>query len=180
MKRIILGLILSLILTGTIHAQTSEQNFKKEIGIRLSGFDDFDFIYKKQKAENEYKRVRLISSNFYLSDFEDINHSLSLGLTIGKEKRKALNEDLSIYKGWEVIGRFQSLHSNDDLTLFFFPGIGLVLGFQFNLNKNFLVNLETIPRLTSTIQHNSAITKLSNLNLGFDSNDIALGLMYRF
>jgi len=61
----------------------------------------------------------LISSNFYLSDFEDINHSLSLGLTIGKEKRKALNEDLSIYKGWEVIGRFQSLHSNDDLTLFF-------------------------------------------------------------
>jgi len=50
MKRIILGLILSLILTGTIHAQTSEQNFKKEIGIRLSGFDDFDFIYKKQKA----------------------------------------------------------------------------------------------------------------------------------
>ena len=61
MKKIILGLILPLVLVGTIHAQTSEQNFKKEIGIRLSGFDDFDFIYKKQKAENEYKRVRLIS-----------------------------------------------------------------------------------------------------------------------
>lgn len=50
MKKIILGLILPLVLVGTIHAQTSEQNFKKEIGIRLSGFDDFDFIYKKPKT----------------------------------------------------------------------------------------------------------------------------------
>ena len=70
------------------YAQTEEQNSSKEVGIRLYGLNNFDFIYKKQKAENKYRRLRLISSNLSISDFKDFNTSLSLGLTIGNEKRK--------------------------------------------------------------------------------------------
>ena len=181
MKKIIIAqFLISTLFLSKIIAQTTDQNSTKEIGIRMSGLSDFDFIYKKQKAENKYTRLRLISTAFSISDFENFNSLLSLGLTYGREKRKSLNNNFHFINGWEFIGSLSSSINNDDLTFSFSPGVGVVLGFQYEISEKFIVNIETIPSLTTNILYSSDYIKISNLNFGFDTNSIALGLMYKF
>ncbi len=181
MKKLVIYqvLLLAFFMTNA-NAQTTDQNFKKEIGIRMNGLSDFDFIFKKQKAENKYRRMRLISANFSIPDFEDFTSSFGLGVTYGKEKRKPLNDNLSLINGWELIGRFGVNMSEEDLSFTFTPGIGYVLGFQYEINNKFIVNLETIPTLTTTINYAADELSISNLKFGFNSNNIALGIMYKF
>ena len=152
----------------------------REIGIRLSGLNDFDFIYKKQKAENKYTRLRLISGNFSIADFENFNSSFSLGLTYGKETRIYLKDNFSFVKGWEIIGSVGSTTAQQQTTFYVSPGLGMVLGFQYDVNENFSLTIETIPILSADLNINSNSTKISNFNLGFNSNSIALGIMYKF
>ncbi len=163
-----------------IKAQTTGQPLKKEIGIRLAGLSDFDFIFKKQKTENSYQRIRFLSSNLSISDFADFSSMFSIGVTIGKEKRKPLNNHLSLIRGWEIISSFSTRIENEHTSIALCPGAGLVFGFQYDINDNFLVTLETIPSITICVQSDSDELRVSNFNAGFNSDYLSLGLLYRF
>jgi hypothetical protein len=188
MKKFLLSqMLLSAFFLSALNAQTTDPGaqptapvLKREVGIRMSGFDNFDFIYKKQKAENKYSRIRLVSTNFSISDFSNFRSSLSMGLAYGREKRTPLNNNFSFIRGWELIGRMHATSINDRLALTLTPGIGLVLGFQYDISEKFGVNIETIPSMSTDIRFTSRGTEVSNFNFGFNSNSIALGLMYRF
>ncbi|MGB1216940.1 MAG: hypothetical protein ACPG5P_03645, partial [Saprospiraceae bacterium] len=65
-------LILGLFWSCSLYAQTLD----KEIGVRFSGLNDFDLIYKKEVKENRWLRARAIFTNVsfskdYQSEFSD-------------------------------------------------------------------------------------------------------------
>ncbi|MEM9687521.1 MAG: hypothetical protein AAF934_11455, partial [Bacteroidota bacterium] len=61
------------------------------------------------------------------------------------------------------------------------PELGYVLGFQYNFSESFYLNLETIPSLRGILYvDNDGVRDPLVLNVGFNSNAIALTLAYRF
>jgi len=52
-KDILAILFLSLLFSFGINAQTTEDDQKKEIGIRINSFSNFGFMYRKQKKERK-------------------------------------------------------------------------------------------------------------------------------
>ena len=48
----IIPLFLSVLFIAPVHAQSDDQDPKREIGVRMSSLDNFDFMYKKYKKEN--------------------------------------------------------------------------------------------------------------------------------
>lgn len=175
MKKIIIAqFLISALFLSNIMAQTTDQGLKKEIGIRMTGVSDFDFMYKKQKSENKYTRLRLLSASLSTGSFSS---SLSAGFACGKEKRKLIAKDFYLIKGWEFMG---STSISGSTTLSSSIGVGYVLGFQYNINEKFIVNLETIPSLitSATFTENDFVSW--DVDLGFSSSSVGLGIMYRF
>lgn len=66
----------------------SSQNMSREIGIRFSGLDDFDFIYKKSADGLKYKRYRIAASSLSLALVEDTRFSFNVSYARGIEKGK--------------------------------------------------------------------------------------------
>lgn len=173
-------LLFSFLFLTRLDAQTSDRQLDTEIGIRLWGLNDFDFIYKKHKKENRYTRIRFVTGDFTINDFKNFNSSLNLGLGYGKENRKPINEHLSFIKGWEIIASIGNTIAQEQAFFNVSPGLGLVLGFQYDIHENFSLTLETIPSISTHINFTPNGTRINGLSMGFNSNHIALGLMYRF
>ena len=70
-------LLLVLISLFILPESVWSQDNKKitEIGIRTHDLRDLDFIYKKQKSENVYSRLRLLSGNIKVNDVSKFNGS---------------------------------------------------------------------------------------------------------
>ncbi|MGV6860673.1 MAG: hypothetical protein ACWA41_02825 [Putridiphycobacter sp.] len=181
MKKLILTQVILLLTFGTLYAQDN-QNPNREIGIRLTSLTDFGFIYKKQKAPNTFSRMRVANMRVGFKNIEGAPNpfNLSMGFSYGREKRKSINEKFSFIGGWEVAGYFSSAFQNPNSNLKLTPSIGMVLGFQYKLNESFLINLETIPSLSSRFESNNNDINLTSVNLGFNSNALALGFLYWF
>jgi hypothetical protein len=189
MKKLITNLLLSGLFLSNVIAQstqdstvvmTNDSDFKKEIGIRMSNFSDFDFFYKKQIAENKYMRLRLVSANFSIVDFSYFMSNLSLGMTYGREKRKSLDNDFYFIKGWEIMGRFNSLNVGNNVVSNFTTGVGMVFGFQYEVSEKFVVNIETIPSISTRLTYDSNHLQFTSFNIGFNTSAVALGFLYRF
>lgn len=174
------------LLTITILTLVSQSLFgqaeNRELGIRLTGFQNFDFIYKKGIEENKLTRYRLGFANLgFQNTTNNKNFNFSLGFAIGVEKRRNIAENLQFIHGLEPTLSL-ALSTNDDIfNLSIKPGIGYVLGFQYNVSDKFYVNIETIPSLsTSFIIDNNGFNDMYSINAGFNSNAIALSLVYQF
>lgn len=157
------------------------QERQHELGLRLSGLQDFDFIYKKSDNGIKFKRYRLAVGDVYLVLRESNQMNFNLAYAQGIEKRKNIGKNVQFIHGWEP-GLYVSLNSQGDN----FNGtagvfIGYVLGFQINIGEHFYVNLEAIPslRVADLFSDNDDDTGLV-VNAGFDSNAVALTLSYTF
>ncbi|MBK7525147.1 MAG: hypothetical protein IPI53_13645 [Saprospiraceae bacterium] len=159
----------------------SSQNMSREIGIRFSGLDDFDFIYKKSADGLKYKRYRIAASSLSLAIVEDTRLSFNVSYARGIEKRKNVTNQLKFIHGWEP-GVYLSLAYSEDFTsgtigIF----LGYVLGFQYDFSDKFYVNIETIPTLAlSTNYTDEDFGEDVLINAGFNSREAALTLAYKF
>ncbi|PRY28600.1 hypothetical protein CLV58_12815 [Spirosoma oryzae] len=172
---------------GTVHAQTP---MKREIGLRSSLGNPLNagFIYKKQLAENRYRRYRLgfvdatvnIKSPATLSQY-------TAGAAIGTEFRKDLDDRLQFIHGPEVNASLSVIAVGNANTIDQYTlvtpriGIGYVLGVQYNFNSRWYVNLETIPGLAVEAQYgypdsSPTYTVMANINLA----TVGLTGAYRF
>ena len=71
--------------------------------------------------------------------------------------------------------------NDDQYNMNMRPGIGYVLGFQYDISEIFYVNIESIPTLSgSFIIDNDGFNDNYAINAGFNSNAIALSLVYKF
>ena len=178
-KRITLRLnvILPILVFTLISNSVSSQEQNHEIGIRLSGINEFDFIYKKQKKPNKYIRYRLISTDIRFRKIEDGNRiSFATGLAIGKEKRNKISDRLSFIHGLEPSLYFSLNKTDEETQTNYRPSIGYVLGFQYQI-KTFYVNVEAIPALSAN--YRSGVEGF-DLNAGFNTNGVALTIAYQF
>lgn len=154
----------------------------QEIGLRLTGLEDFDLIYKREKSANQYFRHRLGLISFGVTGKDDTSVSeFGLGYAFGIEKRKPVNDKLNFIHGFEprIASQYRSMDGNTigwDLMV----GVGYVLGFQYDFSEKFYVGLETVPALTYARELDGPSKGAYEFNLGFNSSAVALILAHRF
>ncbi len=164
-----------------LNINLSAQTPTRELGIRLAGLQDFDFIYKRAKAEDRYVRYRVALANLRLQAVDDNNlFTASLGVAIGTEKRRPLAERLLFIHGFEPALFLGLILANGEGELSVGPSLGYVLGFQYDISQRFYVNVETIPALSTHITFGQDDPFGLVVDAGFNSNAIALSLVYRF
>lgn len=163
--------------------QLNAQNLPRhEIGLRLTGLDKFDFIYKQERASQQFFRHRIGLINFRV-DGKD-NHSnfeFGLGYAFGIEKRKVINEKLKFIHGFEP--RISSLYSSADGNTTGWEvqlGLGYVLGFQYDFAESFYLGVETVPAVTYARQLDGPNKRAYRFDAGFNSGAVAVVLAYRF
>jgi len=158
------------------------QSQTHELGLRFTGLGDFDFIYKKGKNENEFTRYRLGATNIgFQKTTNNKNFNFSFGFAIGSEKRKNISERLHFIHGFEPTLSFTISVNDDNYNMNIRPGIGYVLGFQYDISEKFYVNIESIPTLSGSFLIDIAgFNDNYDINAGFNSNASALSLVYKF
>lgn len=173
----------------TSHATLFSQDTasaKQEFGLQMSGinfdgFTPFSGIYKKQLAENKYRRISGTFGRLQLAGRNSTHEfSFSGGLSIGVEKRKSVGKKTLLYAGPEfVMGLSFSKASRVDAFWSISPGIDYVLGIQYDFNEYWAINLEGGPGASVSISKFDVSDASYNFNTGFSSN-VALGLMHKF
>ncbi|MCY7329740.1 MAG: hypothetical protein LH618_14400, partial [Saprospiraceae bacterium] len=119
---------------SNLHAQTDGK--KREVGVQFSGFNfdgftAFNALYRKQKSENVYRRIRATFGNISLLTAGEGIVSFNAGLAIGREKRRTLDRKLEFYRGPEFsasLGLLAGEVLNELATINL--GFGYVLGLQ--------------------------------------------------
>ncbi|MBK8555611.1 MAG: hypothetical protein IPL65_07500 [Lewinellaceae bacterium] len=178
MKKLLLLLPCLLLLTFSLEAQTSAP---RELGVRFDninfgGYNSFSLVYKKAKSENRYARWRASFGNLNLQVYPDsdaASFGLGFGLRYGLEKRKALSDKFSFCRGPEFGGGFNLQAQNEDVLVDLNLGFGYILGLQYDINRIFFLNLETIPGVGVNIAAPSEVRDGSfGLNAGFISSAV--------
>lgn len=149
-----------------------------ELGLRVSGLNDLGFIYKHEKKANRLTRYRIAFSNIGYQN--DVLY-MSAGFAIGHERRHAITPKLNFIHGIEPAFNvlFSTGIESEVSSFSVAPSLGYVLGFQYNINDNFNLALETIPSLSANLNFVGDQIN-AGFNLGFNSNAVALTLAYRF
>lgn len=177
-----------------VNQSLSAQSAGKEAGLRATNLTNPNFIYKKQKAENKWVRYRFGMVRF---DFENRENSYriqsGLGFAIGVEKRKQLDTKLYFVHGIEpfievnhsFVNSKETENVNHDLSVA--PGLGYVLGLQYNFSDRWYVNAETIPNVQTrfTLNHQSSSTTSNqsehfSVGLEFNTLNLAVSVVHRF
>jgi hypothetical protein len=161
----------------------SAQTIHHELGLRFGGVDNFDFVYKKEKAPGKLIRYRLAATNINFNRIPGDNRlNANLGFRIGWESRKSIGKKVHFIHGPEPginIG-ISTLSNNFSSNIS--PIIGYVLGFQLDLSESFYVNVETVPSLQGnfTVAEGVGVSDSFSINAGFNSSIVAITIAYRF
>ncbi len=152
-----------------------------EIGIRTTDFNRVDAIYKKSKKQNVFMRYRFVLARFnYSASKERANiFNTSLGIAIGKERRKELTDRLDFFHGWEPNMILNLSKTNDNFNLSIQPALGYVLGIQFEIADHFFLAMEMIPSIIGQISRSDS-SRSAMIRAGFNSNGVAMSLAYQF
>ena len=167
------------ILSSFNQAFAQEDTQYKEIGIGTSTLRQFEVIYKKQKSENSYSRLRFASGEFSLVNVDPFNVTLNLGFGGGVEKRRNLSEKFYLVTGIDILGRLNtSLKSKPNISLT--PSIGPVIGCSYLANDNFLLGFEIFPSASFQFGIKNDKFFFSDLGFNFSTTSAALFVVYRF
>ena len=177
MKKIVIFVMASIISLSTF-AQDSTKVFSKyELGLSLANLNDFGLMYKKHRKNNSFFRLSLASMNYSLINrSDDYIHNFSSSITIGREKRKEIHDNLYLVRGWDFLGGISSTAGVHNFGI----GVGYVLGLQYNLNQKFALGLEATPSISGNIFVRDYDIDLSVLSLGFNTNSVRLLMLYKF
>ncbi|WP_420460215.1 hypothetical protein [Neolewinella sp.] len=169
-------IILSLTLCSGVRAQDARN---RELGLRFTGLEDFDLIYKKSLTEDTYRRYRFFTGQLTFIDVEGTSvGAFNAGASIGKETRRTIADRVQFVRGPEFFLSL-GLSTTDDVFLATVqPGIGYVLGFLYQASDHFLVGIETIPSVS--LLYGNGDARVINFSAGFSSQAVALTAVYRF
>ncbi len=170
---------------------------QRVLGVRFSVPNNFGMIYKRQlKKENRYLRFtagrfELTRSNTALPTgtvltgtdlafFTNVNISGAVGL----ENRRVITDKLNVIHGLTfILNSNYGLFEVDTFTLRTYdlmPGIGYLIGAQYNINDNLHLDVELVPMVTGSILTGSGSQTRSNFTASLDMYGIFLNLCYQF
>ena len=156
------------------------QSLSKELGIRFTGLDNYNLLYKKELAPDVYRRFNFAASNlqFIAASESAAVFNVNFSVGIGKEQRRRIGERLVFARGWQPSFGIGLTNANDAVLLTLAPGIGYLLGFNYQVSDRFYFGIEAIPSATLGLTVGE-ITVL-NFRAGFSSGGVGLTGVYRF
>lgn len=173
--KLVFILLLSCVWTG-VKADSLNLNPKHELGLRMSNLDNFQLMYKRHRKDNKYFRLKVVDINLNTNNgpVAGVNQ---LGVSLGFEKRKNVNERLFGVRGWDfsVSGNYY----RDDFTLINL-GVNYVLGLHYALKAPFTIGLEYYPGIYFLSVAEDNFLGYSNVNIQASTNQISLILLHRF
>jgi len=164
-----------------INTEARAQSLDREMGIRFTGLDNYNFVYKKGLAENKYRRFTLGMFNLGVMGATGSAKTTSLGLAfeLGMEYRKLIAQNLKFIYGPDFNYNIRVTATSGSSTPQMGVGIGCILGFQYDFSEKFYMNIEAIPAISgSFLKDNSGVSY--QFNSGFTSNTLAISLVYKF
>lgn len=178
---------LTLVLSQQVTAQEGSQasELSREIGVRFTGFDDFNVIYKKEKQPSKYLRHRVAVLN---GNFRNISgeRTIDLAYAFGLETRKPISNGVSFYTGPDFLinCRYQSVenrtNSERQNNLTIIPAFGWILGFMIQPADRVVIGLELIPSATLIYNTTNYSEDTYSIGVGLNTNATALSVVYRF
>lgn len=179
---------------------------QKEIGLVFSNLDNFGFTFKTGNEKSLWRFNTLFLSGNNVDQTTDSSISkqtnMGFGIKIGKEYRKKIVGNLEFRYGIDLSFSYsQSKIEYNDKTVFdndrlnkritYQPGINLVLGFNYLINKNIVLGAELLPGFAYTtgtsVEKNyynnnddEIKTDISGFNYGLSNTSVLLSLVYRF
>ena len=151
----------------------------RELGLRLTGLEDFDLIYKKSLTEDTYRRYRFFTGRLSFVNVDGSSvATFNAGASIGRETRRAIAERVQFVRGPEFFVSLGLTGTDDDFLATIQPGIGYVLGFNYLISDRFFLGIESIPSISFLYGNGEA--RVISFNAGFSSQAVALTAVYRF
>lgn len=167
--------------SSNLCAQTNGK--KREVGVQFGSlnFNSFNALYRKQKSENVYRRIRATFGNLgYASTEDETNLRFNAGLAIGREKRKTLDRKLEFYRGPEVNVGLDIIIGDTDGRFGVNAGFGYVLGLQHSFSDLWAIHLETIPSIGARFRiGDNSQSDIFTVDAGF-SSAVSLGVVRKF
>jgi hypothetical protein len=150
-------------------------------GINFNGFTPFSGIYKKQLAENKYRRISGSFGNLQLDGVRsNVNFQFSAGLSVGVEKRKVVGKKSLVYTAPEFnIGMSFGKSSNFDPYWSISPGVSWVFGLQYDINEYWALNFEGGPGAFFSFRQFPGNSLNFSIGGSFSSN-IGVAIMHKF
>lgn len=210
MKKLFL-IFITITMSSFIYAQEEQSTTKhNELGLIFNDFDNFGFTYKTGTAtslwrfQSVYLNGDLISIEQIQDSINTTDNDINLMLRVGKEFRKPVTEKLELRYGLDVTFGYNNTSvkyndiSQDDYdyeykTSVYDPGLGLVFGFNYILNDNFLLGFELLPNVGYSIkkykrEYSRAYTlseyQIEKTTKDFDfslsSSSVYLSVVYKF
>ena len=192
MKKVLIVSILTFLFAGNIFSQDSSKS--NEIGIFFSNTYNFGIRYK-HGGENLKFRVTALEFNWdsnkdeYYDESETKYESdgIGFGLNFGLEFPISITEQLNFYCGPEIGGKYRyserkyDYDSNDHVSYsrYLYYGIGLIVGFAYKLNSDFIVSAEIVPSFYYSYRKSST-DKHKTYSFDFTNDYAGITVGYRF
>jgi len=199
MKKLLLVFILPLA-SLTLYAQ--EASKQREVGLTFRSLDSFGMTFRTGTTRALWRfNTVFLSGNketFSADSVDSEASSSGFNLSIGREFRKPVNENLTLRFGADVTFRYSKYRNqtndksivNDDYIserTTYGPGIELVFGLNYALGKNFIIGAELLPSFqyhtgkstTSSLYYEKTESDISGFSYGL-TNAVMLSLVYVF
>ena len=182
-----LALALVLLVMEVSTAQTAsptEDLLQRELGLRFSGFDDFNLMYKKELASGKYRRHRIaigsVAYNTNRSDFD-----LNLGYAFGVEKRKIIKDKLSFISGPDFLmslsySNSEGVTGDRNNQVILAPALGYIIGFNLDVSPSVSISAEIIPSIGASFSIFDYSDNQYRVSANFSSTSTALVVAYKF
>ena len=170
-------LLLLACLFSSLNAAT--QSNTKELGIRFTSLDRYDLLYKKEVKQDVYRRLGLAFLNLSYVTREGFDGgSANIGGSIGRERRRQVSERVTFAHGLQVSANVGIAGAGDNTQVQVAPGLGYLLGFQYNVSEQFYVGVEVIPDASLQLTFGEVTT--AGVRAGLSTSGVGLTAVYRF
>lgn len=184
MKKVLIVLILTFLFAGNIFSQDSSKS--NEIGIHFTSAYEFGIRYKR--GENLKFRVTALSLNQSKSEreakyYDSESKYTGFGLNFGLELPVSITEHFDFFYGGEIIGSY-SYQKNESRNYYskvkdYKIGLGIILGFAYKINQEFVVSAEVVPMFYYNY-HESSDYNYKNFGFKFTNETAGITVGYRF
>ncbi|MCK4662217.1 MAG: hypothetical protein KAT68_05090 [Bacteroidales bacterium] len=198
-------LLIFMALAMSFFVIAQEKTKQKEVGLLFNDFDNFGLTFKTGTNNSLWRLNSLIisgNSQDEISDSSEYSQNrLGCSFKLGKEYRKAINENLELRYGADISFSYnQYEYDRNDKTVSdndryikqieYEPGINLVFGFNYLINNKIILGAELLPSFsymfgteTDKGYYNDDKTiksDISGFRYGLSNTSAYLSLAYRF
>ncbi len=174
------------------------------MGITFSGINNFGITNRVGNEHSVWRFNTLFASATNEKDKHEEHGSetikgFSAGFSLGKEFRKSIAENLQFRyrlnagfqygnderKNIDETGEVVSHQEHNSYA----PSLGIILGFNYLINKKFAVGMEVLPTVSYGIRNTKNLDtetgqfntdKTTRIHYGFTSQPVMISIVYRF